>query len=142
MPVWTNKKYILTKTHGFNQLMKAIGVRFVMRKIGNAVVPAVELLQNGDIYTLRTTSAYKDFQITFRIGEEFDEVTVDGRKVKSVLYWDEDKLIQKQRGEKPMTIVREFFPDKMITTLIYGDIQCVRHYRNEEIEDCDICKFY
>jgi len=58
------------------------GVGLVTRKMGNAISPVVELVKNGDKYTLRTTSTFKNTEITFANGEEIDEETADGRKVK------------------------------------------------------------
>lgn len=54
----------------------------VTRKMGNAVYPTVELTENDGLYTLKTTSTFKNQEISFRLGEEFDEETPDGRKVK------------------------------------------------------------
>lgn len=58
-----------------------LGVSLVTRKLGNQVSPVVELTKNGDTYTLSSTSTFKNSIITFKLGEEFDEETPDGRKV-------------------------------------------------------------
>lgn len=36
----------------------------------------------GDQVTLKTQSTFKNMEITFKLGEEFDETTADDRKVK------------------------------------------------------------
>jgi len=81
--------------------------------MGNAVSPVVELTQNGDEFTLTSQSTFKNTSITFKLGEEFEEETPDGRKVQSVITQDGNKLIQIQKGDKETTIVREFSEDEV-----------------------------
>jgi hypothetical protein len=81
--------------------------------MGNAVSPVVELTKNGDEFTLTSQSTFKNTSITFKLGEEFEEETPDGRKVQSVITQDGNKLVQIQKGEKETTIVREFSEDEV-----------------------------
>lgn len=85
----------------------------MIRKMGSNVGPVVQLTENDGLYTLKTTSPFKNSEIKFKLGEEFDEETPDGRKVKSVCTLDGNKLIQIQNGEKQTTIEREFTPTEM-----------------------------
>lgn len=91
-----------------------IGVGLVLRKMGNTVSPTVELTKEGDEYTFHTVSTFKSTAIKFKLGEEFDEETLDGRKVKSIITLDGDKLVQEQKGDKPHTIVREFTDSTLV----------------------------
>ena len=84
------------------------GVGLVVRKMGNAASPVIELTQNGDEYTLTSQSTFKNSTIIFKLGEEFEEETPDGRKVKAVITQDGNKLVHIQKGEKETTIIREF----------------------------------
>ena len=130
MAAWEGKKYKLDKSENFDEYMKEIGVGLVLRKMGNSVSPTVELKKNDDgSFSFTTTSTFKTSTINFKLGEEFDEETLDGRKVKSVCTMEGDKLIQEQKGEKPTTIVREFTPTELTTTLTIGDIKSVRVYK-------------
>lgn len=108
--------------------MKAIGVGYFTRTVGNSVQPTVELKKNGDQYTLLTTSTFKNSEIHFRLGKEFEEETLDGRKVKSVITLDGNKLVHKQGGHPPSTIVREFKENEMIATMKVKDITATRKY--------------
>ncbi|XP_017491467.1 PREDICTED: fatty acid-binding protein, muscle [Rhagoletis zephyria] len=101
----------------------------VLRKMGNSVSPTVELKKDGDTYTFTTTSTFKTSSISFKLGEEFDEETLDGRKVKSVITLDGNKLLQEQKGDKPSTIIREFTDSELVTTLTINDIKSVRVYK-------------
>lgn len=91
----------------------------VTRKMGSSVSPVVELTENNGVYTLRTTSPFKNTEIKFKLGEEFDEETADGRKVKSVCTLEGNKLVQIQKGEKDTTIEREYTPLEMKAVSIF-----------------------
>ncbi|XP_030373570.1 probable fatty acid-binding protein [Scaptodrosophila lebanonensis] len=130
MSAFVGKKYKLDKSEGFDEYMKELGVGMVLRKMGNSVSPTVELTQDGDTYTFTTTSTFKTSAISFKLGEEFDEETLDGRKVKSIITLDGNKLTQEQKGDKPSTIVREFNDSELITTLTIGNVKSVRVYKS------------
>lgn len=71
---------------------------------------------------MKTESTFKSQELKFKLGEEFDEVTLDGRDVKSVITLEGDnKLVHIQKGDKPVTIIREFGPTEMkaVSTFTY-----------------------
>lgn len=81
--------------------------------MGASVNPVVELTENDGTYILKTNSPFKSSEIKFKLGEEFEEETPDGRKVKSVCTLEGNKLLHVQKGEKETTIEREFTPTEM-----------------------------
>lgn len=99
-----------------------------MRKLGNSLQPTVELKKDGDKYTLITESTFKTQQISFELGKEFEEETLDGRKVQSTITLEGDKLIHKQGGEPASEIIREFGEKEMVATMTIGTVTCVRTY--------------
>lgn len=101
----------------------------VLRKMGNTVSPTVDLVKDGDEYTFNTVSTFKSSSIKFKLGEEFDEETLDGRKVKSIITLDGNKLIQEQKGDKPHTIIREFTDTDLTATMTLNNITCKRVYK-------------
>ncbi|XP_050450228.1 myelin P2 protein isoform X1 [Cataglyphis hispanica] len=126
------KRYKLVTSEKFDEYMKALGVGMVTRKMGATVSPVVELTEKDGVYTLKTTSTFKNTEIKFKLGEEFDEDTVDGRKVKSVCTLEGNKLIQVQKGDKNTTIEREFTPTEMKAIMKVDDIVCTRVYKIQE----------
>ena len=126
---FVGKKYKLDKSENFDEYMKELGVGLVTRKMGNSLSPTVEVTLEGDTYTLTTTSTFKTPANSFKLGVEFDEATLHGRNVKSIITLDGNKLTQEQKGDKPTTIVREFTDNELITTLTIGNVKCVRVYK-------------
>lgn len=58
----------------------------------------------------------------FKVGEEKDVTTQDGRKIKNVFTIEGNKLIEKQIGEKTLTIIREYSDDELIVTTEMGQV--------------------
>ena len=56
-----------------------------MRKAAGFSKPTQSISVNNGIWTIVTTTSFKTMSVSFRLGEEFNEKTGDGRDVK-VLY--------------------------------------------------------
>lgn len=91
-----------------------VGVGMLTRKMGNTVSPVVELIKKDDKFELSSKSTFKNTAIEFKLNEEFDEETADGRKVKSIITQEGNKLLHTQKTDKQVTtIIREFEPDQL-----------------------------
>lgn len=52
------------------------------RKLGRLAKPSMTISAARDVITIKTKSAFKNNEISFKLGEEFDETTPDDRKTK------------------------------------------------------------
>ncbi|XP_045132890.1 sodium/calcium exchanger regulatory protein 1-like [Portunus trituberculatus] len=130
-------KYKMETSEGFDEFMKALGVGMVMRKMGNAATPTVEILLEDGTYTLKTVTTFKTTEIKFKLGEEFEETTADGRTVKSTITLDGNKLIHNQVGdkekkEKDSVLTREFTDTEMLMECKVDDVVCKRVYKRQD----------
>lgn len=100
----------------------------VMRKM-SSISHTVYLVKNNDEYEWHTDSAVKNKVIKFKLGEEFDEETIDGRKAKSVVTLDGGKMNHTQKGEKEVFTIREFTETELIVTSTYKGLTCKRFYK-------------
>ncbi|XP_063053180.1 cellular retinoic acid-binding protein 1 [Engraulis encrasicolus] len=128
----------MKSSENFDELLKALGVNAMLRKVANAAAskPHVEITQDGEQFYIKTATSVRTTEINFHIGQEFDEETVDGRKVKSLATWEaENKIYCDQTlvdGDGPKTFwSRELKGDELI--LIFGadDVICTRIYLRE-----------
>ena len=55
---------------------------FATRKVAGMAKPTLIISVNGDVVTIRSESTFKNTEISFKLDQEFDEVTPDDRKVK------------------------------------------------------------
>lgn len=96
-----------------------------MRKIAKTLTSTTQLAKiSDDRYSLKTRAlkVLKVEKIEFTPNEEFEEKTVDGRKVRSIITFNGNKMIHTQHGEKPLVVERRFFNDQMIAVTTYGDV--------------------
>ncbi|XP_040433839.1 cellular retinoic acid-binding protein 2 [Falco naumanni] len=129
----------MKSSENFEELLKALGVNMMLRKIAVAAAskPAVEIRQDGESFYIRTCTPVRTTEIRFCIGHEFEEQTVDGRPCKSLAKWEsENKMVCEQRllkGEGPKTgWSREMTNDgELILTMTADDVVCTRVYVRE-----------
>jgi len=58
------------------------GVGQVITKLASAMKPTIVISVDNDLWKLRTETMIKTQELLFKLGEEFDETTTDGRKVR------------------------------------------------------------
>ncbi|XP_061533890.1 cellular retinoic acid-binding protein 1 [Phyllopteryx taeniolatus] len=128
----------MKRSENFDELLKALGVNAMLRKVAVAAAsnPHVEIRQDGEQFYIKTSTSVRTTEISFHIGKEFDEETVDGRKCKSLATWESDTKISCQQtlvdGDGPKTFwTRKLSGDEL--TLVFGadDVLCTRVYVRE-----------
>uniref|UniRef100_A0A3Q2R1K3 Retinol binding protein 2a, cellular n=1 Tax=Fundulus heteroclitus TaxID=8078 RepID=A0A3Q2R1K3_FUNHE len=77
-------------------------IDFATRKIAVHLTQTKVIVQNGDKFETKTLSTFRNYEVNFTVGVEFEEYTkgLDNRTVKSLVTWDGDKLVCVQKGEK------------------------------------------
>lgn len=59
-----------------------VELNFVLKAVGNKTRVNEQYIINGENIEFRFTSTFKNATLKFALGEEIDEVTIDGRKCK------------------------------------------------------------
>ncbi|CAM5089338.1 unnamed protein product [Eretmochelys imbricata] len=117
----------LISSENFDSYMKELGVGFTSRKLGSLDKPSVIISINGDIITIKTESTFKNTKISFKLGEEFEETTVDDRKTMSTVTVDSGSLTQVQKWDgKQTTIKRALVDGKMVVECTMNNVTCTR----------------
>jgi len=129
-------KYSMVSSENFDEYMKGVGVGLVMRKMANAASPDVEISEAEGTYTLKTITTFKTTEIKFKLGEEFEETTADGRTVKSTMTLDDKtntlthaQVGNKEKKEKDSTIIRKFTEEGFDMECKVDDIVAKRVYK-------------
>uniref|UniRef100_A0A8I3X515 Fatty acid binding protein 3 n=1 Tax=Callithrix jacchus TaxID=9483 RepID=A0A8I3X515_CALJA len=105
----------LVDSKNFDDYMKSLGVGFATRQVASMTKPTTIIEKNGDTIILKTHSTFKNTEISFKLGVEFDETTADDRKVKSIVTLDGGKLVHLQKWDgQETTLVRELIDGKLI----------------------------
>ncbi|XP_071946262.1 myelin P2 protein-like [Antedon mediterranea] len=128
--------YGLHKSENFDEYMKALGVGMILRNLGNTAKPTLTVTANGDSLKFFSQTTLKNTTIEFTIGKEAESSTMDGRKIKSTVVWDGEKLKEVQvsvdgKG-KTTTIEREMNDEgDLVITCTVDNIVGVRVYRKK-----------
>ncbi|XP_042582331.1 retinoid-binding protein 7-like [Cyprinus carpio] len=62
--------------------MVALGIDFATRKVASMLKPQKVFEQDGDSFIIKTFTTFRNYSCSFKIGEEFEEITkgLDNRK--------------------------------------------------------------
>ncbi|XP_032437721.1 fatty acid-binding protein, heart-like [Xiphophorus hellerii] len=123
----------MISSENFDDYMKALGVGFATRQVGNRTKPNfVMSLDDQGMICMKSQSAFKTTEVKFKLNEPFDETTADDRKTRTVVSLDNGKLIQKQSWDgKETNIEREISDGKLVAKCTMGDVVAVRTYVKE-----------
>ncbi|XP_021951677.1 fatty acid-binding protein, heart [Folsomia candida] len=123
-------RYELDTSDNFDSYLKAAGLNIAKRAAAAAARPTVEISEADGVYTIKTLSVFKNTTITFKLGEEFDEETADGRTAKTTITLEGNKLTQTQKIDPDeSTTVREFTDAGMTATFTCKDAVATRTYK-------------
>ncbi|KAG8445468.1 hypothetical protein GDO86_010301 [Hymenochirus boettgeri] len=102
MPADYNGTWVMEKNDNFEGYMKALDIDFATRKIAVHLTQTKEFVQDGDNFKTKTLSTFRNYELNYTVGVEFEENTkgLDNRAVKTLVSWDGDKLVCVQKGEK------------------------------------------
>jgi len=121
----------MESSDNFEEYLKAIGVGMATRKMAATTKPNnIIIAEPNGGYNIRSESSFKNHDTKFKLNEEFEENTADGRKVKTTVRLEGRKLIQEQKGEPNSTITRELTDDNTLVTVLTADgVTCTRVFK-------------
>merc|ERR1711862_198947 len=129
-------KYERTSADKYEEFLKALDVNFLLRKAATVSTPVMEITEDGGVWTITTSTTLKTMELKFKLGEEFDETTPDGRDVTAVVNLEGGKIVTvqkaKKEGQKSTRSVREMNgTDELIYTMTIDghDLQCVQKFK-------------
>uniref|UniRef100_A0AAY5L0N1 Cytosolic fatty-acid binding proteins domain-containing protein n=1 Tax=Esox lucius TaxID=8010 RepID=A0AAY5L0N1_ESOLU len=97
-----NGTWELVSNDNFEGYMKALNIDFATRKIAVHLAQTKVIIQDGDKFEINTYSTFRNYELMFTLGVEFEEHTkgLDNRVVKALVLWEGAKLVCTQKGEK------------------------------------------
>merc|ERR1711955_59313 len=115
-------KYERTSADNYEEMLKILDVNFLLRKAATVSTPVMEITEDGGVWTITTSTTLKTMELKFKLGEEFDETTPDGRDVTAVVNLEGGKIVTvqkaKKEGQKSTKSVREMNgADELIYTM-------------------------
>ena len=84
-------KWQMVASENFEEFMSRVGVSYMVRKLGNQSKPLVTVSKDdSNVISFKQESLVSTSVISFKVNEQFDEKTADGRKVRIYLYFFKD----------------------------------------------------
>ncbi|GFO50174.1 fatty acid-binding-like protein 5 [Plakobranchus ocellatus] len=127
---------ITFKSHseqGLEEYMVAQKVGYFLRKIAKNLTIYETLTQDGDTFTYKFESTFKNHTMTFKLGEPFVDHGIDGRDMKTTFNVEGDTLVATQEnineGDVPCRSVRRLMEDgnlEITFTSVPTDTVCKR----------------
>merc|ERR1712058_83630 len=128
--------YTRTSADNYEEMLKILDVNFLLRKAATVSTPVMEITEDGGVWTITTSTTLKTMELKFKLGEEFDETTPDGRDVTAVVNLEGGKIVTvqkaKKEGQKSTKSVREMNgADELIYTMTIDghDMVCVQKFK-------------
>merc|ERR1712130_349000 len=130
-------KFTRTSAENFEQFLKALDVNMILRKAATVSTPVMEITEAGGVWSIKTSTTLKSMDLKFKLGEEFDETTPDGRQTRALINLEGGKIVctqtAKKSTEKSTRSVRELNgPDELIYTMTIDEadgITCVQKFK-------------
>merc|ERR1712098_346171 len=118
-------KYERVSADKYEDLLKELDVNFLLRKAATASTPVVEISEEGGVWNIKQSTTLKTIELKFKLDEEFDESTPDGREVVSKVSLEGGKIVctqkAKKEGVKSTKSIRELVGDELVYTIIVED---------------------
>merc|ERR1712183_940184 len=93
-------KYERTSADNYEELLKVLDVNFLLRKAATVSTPVKEVSEEAGVWTIKTSTTLKSMELKFKVGEEFDETTADGREVTALVTHEGDEFVCVQKAKK------------------------------------------
>ena len=131
-------RYVSATSENFEEYMKECGVGLITRKAAANLKVTLEIKVEGNKWVCNQFSTFKNTTLEFVVGEEFEETTPDGRKLKTTVTVTPDgKVVQHQKkikdSDKESIITRYMEDDDTLVVLMEcGPIKAKRTYKREK----------
>ncbi|ELT92677.1 hypothetical protein CAPTEDRAFT_164698 [Capitella teleta] len=129
-------KYSFVKNENFDAFLEANGAPWIARKMACATSPELEVTQEGDKMTFKLVSMMQTREISFTIGEEYEEKQHDDTVTKVKPEMKDGKIVlhyspseECKDRVKPQTHTREIDGDTLTLTLEIGDLVAKRIFQ-------------
>eukprot|EP00092_Neocalanus_flemingeri_P034029 GFUD01037005.1.p1 GENE.GFUD01037005.1~~GFUD01037005.1.p1 ORF type:complete len:139 (+),score=44.68 GFUD01037005.1:65-481(+) len=130
-------KFERTSADQYEEFLKALEVNFLLRKAATVSTPVMDITEADGTWNIKTSTTLKTMELKFKLGEEFDETTPDGREVTAVVTFEDGKIVTVQKakkdGQKSTKSVREMNgADELVYTMTVDGMDslvCVQKFK-------------
>ncbi|XP_052257744.1 sodium/calcium exchanger regulatory protein 1-like [Dreissena polymorpha] len=113
-----------------DEYMTATAVPDNLKEIIKKSKPTMNISQNGDSWSLKTTVSDKVEYKTFKVGEEFRSKSLTGQDVQCTVTMDGERMVETQKaGPVTIVITREVQGDQLVSTMTVGVVTATVYFK-------------
>ena len=129
--------YERTYADMYDEFLKALDVNFLPWKAASASTPELNVSEEAGVWIIKTSTTLKSIELKFKLGEEFEKTTPDGREVKAIVTMEDNKFVSiqtaKKDDQKSTKVIREFNGNEVVQTMTFigsdPEIICVQKFK-------------
>ncbi|NXC88993.1 FABPI protein, partial [Cercotrichas coryphoeus] len=122
----------IERSENYEKFMEALGVGMMKRKLGAHDNLKITIQQNGDKFSVKEASNFRNIDIEFTLGVSFDYSLADGTETSGVWTLEGNKLVgaftRKDNG-KVLKATREIVGDELVQTYVYEGVESKRFFK-------------
>uniref|UniRef100_A0A8D0C9D4 Fatty acid binding protein 2 n=1 Tax=Salvator merianae TaxID=96440 RepID=A0A8D0C9D4_SALMN len=112
--------------------MQTMGINLIKRKLGANDNLKITILQEGNKFTITESSNFRNIEISFTLGVNFDYSLADGTELHGNWELKDNKLVgtftRKDNG-KELVALREIVGDELVQTYTYEGVSAKRIFK-------------
>ena len=108
----------------------------LLRKAATFSTPVMDITEADGTWNIKTSTTLKTMELKFKLNEEFDETTPDGREVRTLVTFEDGKIVTVQKakkdGQKSTKSIRELVGEELVYTMTIDgndDLKCVQKFK-------------
>lgn len=125
--------YFYEKSDNFDAYLTELGVGYFLRQLAALAYPILtvrscpEIQAGGEedscMFSIKTDAGLRSHVITFQPGQWVEDVTMDGRNIRSLFQRTGNRLVEWQVGETVnTTLVRDFYRDRLVVNMMVNNV--------------------
>ncbi|NWI38311.1 FABPI protein, partial [Picathartes gymnocephalus] len=122
----------IDRNENYEKFMEAMGIGLMKRKLGAHDNLKLTIQQNGDKFNVKEASNFRNIEIEFTLGVNFEYSLADGTELSGAWTLEGNKLVgtftRKDNG-KVLKAYREIVGDELVQTYIYEGVETKRFFK-------------
>lgn len=122
----------IDRNENYDKFMEKMGINVVKRKLAAHDNLKLIITQEGNKFTVKESSTFRNIEIVFELGVTFNYSLADGTELTGNWNLEGNKLVGKfQRVDngKELNTVREIIGDEMVQTYVYEGVEAKRIFK-------------
>ncbi|XP_040823228.1 fatty acid-binding protein, intestinal [Ochotona curzoniae] len=122
------------QSDNYDNFMEKMGINVVKRKLAAHDNLKVTIKQDGNKFTVKESSTFRNIDIVFELGVTFNYALADGTELSGAWTIEGNKLVGKFKrldNGKELNTFREIVGGELVQTYTYEGVEAKRHFKKE-----------